>query len=156
MVLVLAGFAFACRKSQPAPPPEPAVMRATLVAVDGDVRIKRATANDYATATRGAALAVDDRIKTGAGGHATLLFDDGTTAVVTPRSLVSIEPPAAAGGHGALQVESGRVDLDIVARSESQFRVHTPGGEASVPAREIMVVGRNDASATGKKKGDGK
>ena len=121
-------------------------MRATLVAVEGDVRVKRASANDYAPAARGAGLAVDDRIATGAGGHATILFDDGTTAVVTPRSLVSIEPPVS-GGSGSLQVESGRVDLDIAAGGDTQFRVNTPSAEAALPAREIMVVGRKDAEA---------
>lgn len=116
-------------------------MRATVVAVHGDVRLKRAAANDYAPAARGTALSVDDRLETGAAGHATLLFDDGTTAVVTPRSLVSIEPAVSPGGNGALQVRSGRVDLDIAARGDDQFRLRTPEADASVPAREITVVG---------------
>ncbi len=146
VAVILAGLS--CRRDS-TPAAAPAVMRATLVAVEGDVRIKRATANDYSAAARGTALAVDDRLETGAGGHATLLFDDGTTAVVTPRSLVSIEPPAAAGGLGALRVNSGRVDLDIVANGDAQFRVNTPEAAASLPAREIMVMGRGVAKTEG-------
>lgn len=152
LALLLVGGTLSCRRSEAPVPPSPtpaSVLRATLVAVEGDVRLKRASANDYATASRGTTLAVDDRISTGAGGHATLLFDDGTTAVVTPRSLVSIEPPLAGGGSGALQVESGRVDLDIVADGDTQFRVNTPGADAAMPAREIMVVGRKDARGAG-------
>ena len=112
--------------------------------MQGDVRLKRAAANDYAPAARGTALSVDDRLETGAGGHATLLFDDGTTAVMTPRSLVSIEPAAAAGGAGALNIKSGRVDLDIVAKGDEQFRVHTPDAQIGSPAREIQVLGRKE------------
>lgn len=136
----------ACRRGETPPPPR-AALRATLVAVQGDVRLKRAAANDYAPAARGTSLAVDDRLETGAAGHATLLFDDGTTAVMTPRSLVSIEPASKVGGNGALQVRSGRVDLDIVARGDDQFRLHTAGAEASVPAREITVVGATKGGA---------
>lgn len=117
-------------------------MRATLVAVHGEVKLKRAAANEYAPAARGTALAVADLLQTGAGGHATLLFDDGTTAVMTPRSLVSIEPAAIAGGAGALHIQRGRVELDIVARGDEQFRVNTPEAQAGVPAREIMVQNR--------------
>ena len=146
LALLVGGTLVSCRrepKGVVAPVP-PFVLRATLVAIEGDVRVKRASENDFSAASPGAGLAVDDRIATGAGGHATLLFDDGTTAVVTPRSLVSIEPPAAAGGSGALQVESGRVDIDVVADGETQFRVNTPDSQAAAPAREIMVVGRKD------------
>ena len=141
LVLLGALAGAACRRTEAPPPARPASLRATLVAVKGDVRIKRAAANEYAAAARGAALGVDDRVETGAAGHATLLFDDGTTAVMTPRSLVSIEPAAAAGGRGALQVRSGRVDVDIVADSENQFHLRTAEAEASLPAREITVVG---------------
>ena len=51
------------------------------------------------------------------------------------------------GGNGALQVRSGRVDLDIVARGDDQFRLHTPEAEASIPAREITVVGATKGGA---------
>ena len=137
VILAAALGVFSCRRSET--PPPPAVMRATLIAVQGDVRLKRAAEAEYAPASRGTPLAVADLLQTGAGGHATLLFDDGTTAVMTPRSLVSIEPAAMAGGQGALSIQSGRVDLDIVARGDEQFRVNTPDAQAGVPAREIMV-----------------
>lgn len=146
LAIVAVAGAIACRRGE-TPPPPVASLRATLVAVEGDVRLKRAAANDYAPAARGAALSVDDRLETGAGGHATLLFDDGTTAVMTPRSLVSIEPAAAAGGTGALHIKSGRVDLDIVAKGDEQFRVHTPDAQVGSPAREIQVLGRKGGNS---------
>lgn len=136
----------ACRRGETPAPARTRSLRATLVAVQGDVRLKRAAGNEYAPATRGTSLSVDDRLETGAAGHATLLFDDGTTAVMTPRSLVSIEPASSAGGS-ALQVRSGRVDLDIVATGDDQFRLLTPEAEGSVPAREITVVGAGKTGA---------
>lgn len=138
VIVAAAAGIFSCRRGE-TPPPPAAVMRATLIAVQGDVRLKRAAEAEYAPATRGTPLAVADLLQTGAGGHATLLFDDGTTAVMTPRSLVSIEPPALSGGQSALSIQSGRVDLDIVARGDEQFRVNTPEAQAGVPAREIMI-----------------
>lgn len=146
LAVAAAAIVVACRRSEAPPPARPASLRATLVAVHGEVRLKRAAANEFVPAPPGTALSVDDSLQTGAGGHATLLFDDGTTAVLTPRSLVSIEPAATAGGLGALQIRRGRVDLDIVAHGDEQFRVNTPEAQVGVPAREIQVIGRKGGS----------
>jgi hypothetical protein len=110
------------------------------MAVEGDVKIKRSTASDYETAATGAILSIADLVATGPSGHATITFEDGSTAMVTPRSLVAIEPPAATAANG-LDVQTGRVDIEIATSKAGRFRVHTPDADAALPAREIDVVG---------------
>ncbi|HVO29485.1 MAG TPA: hypothetical protein VMV18_02065, partial [bacterium] len=73
------------------PSPTPMEHRARLIAVEGDVRVKRSSGNDYETAAKGDILSIADLVSTGPSGHATIAFDDGSTAMVTPHSLVSIE-----------------------------------------------------------------
>ena len=126
--------------STPPKPVSPAAShRARLIAIEGDVRVKTATANDYEPAVRGALLSIADLISTGASGHATIAFDDGSTAMITPHSLVAIEPPAVSAA-GGIHVQSGRVDIEIASSHEGQFRIRTPDAEAALPARHIDVV----------------
>lgn len=105
------------------------------------MRLKRSTAADYETATKGSILSIADLISTGASGHATIAFDDGSTAMVTPHSLVAIEPPAISAASG-IHVQSGRVDIEIASSHAGQFRIRTPDAEAALPARQIDVVGK--------------
>lgn len=137
-VLVLAAFVASCRNggSDPAPDPSPSATavewRATLNGVSGEVRIKPVDGADYLAAHDGRKLRIGDVITTGAKGHATITFRDGSAAVVLPRSLVTIEPPANSVSDG-LGVQRGRVDVEI--RSGlADFRVTTPGVEASTRA----------------------
>ena len=115
--------------------------RARLIAVEGDVQVKRSTSNDYVTATANSELSIADLVATGPSGHATIAFDDGSTAMVTPRSLVAIEPPAVSAASG-IHVQRGRVDIEIASSHAGQFRIRTPDAEAALPARQIDVVGK--------------
>ena len=137
------GAVLACRRAENPPPPASSSPRATLVAVAGDVRMKRSVEVEYGPATKGSLLSIADQISTGASGHATLLFDDGSTATITPHSLVLIEPPAT-GAMDGLEIRSGRVEIEFAGRpaptATTQFRVRTPDAEAAMPAREIGVV----------------
>ncbi len=103
--------------------------------------MKRSTGADYETATKGTILSIADLISTGASGHATIAFDDGSTAMVTPHSLIAIEPPAVSAASG-IHVQSGRVDIEIASSHAGQFRIRTPDAEAALPARQIDVVGK--------------
>lgn len=135
------GVAACTRSTPPGPAATAEAHRARLIAVAGDVQIKRSTSNDYQAATKGAVLSIADLVATGASGHATIAFDDGSTAMVTPHSLVSIEPPAASAADG-IQVQRGRVDVEIEASRAGEFRIRTPDADASLPARDIEVVGK--------------
>jgi len=104
--LLLLASVLSCSKPKTAPASGDA-HHARLIAVEGDVRVKRAAANDYEAAAKGAVLDIADIVSTGVSGHATISFDDGSTAMVTPHSLVSIEPPAASAANG-ISVQSGR------------------------------------------------
>lgn len=86
---------------------------------------------DYEGAVKGMALALGDLVTTGASGHATLTFRDGSNAVLTPQSLVTIEPPATSAADG-IAVQKGRVDLEIDSRRAAEFRVKTPDAEAAI------------------------
>lgn len=138
-VLCAAGLA-SCSHPTPAPAAQ-SEHRARLTSVEGDVRWKPARANDYSPAARDTVLSIADIVSTGPSGHATIAFDDGSTAMVTPQSLVEIEPPATSAANG-LQVQSGRVDIEISSTHSGQFRVCTPDAEAALPARKIDVVGK--------------
>lgn len=100
-----------------------------MSALAGDVRVKKAGGMDYDAAVKGMGLSLGDLVTTGASGHATLTFRDGSNAILTPQSLITIEPPATSAADG-IAVQRGRVDLEIESKRAEEFRVKTPDAEA--------------------------
>lgn len=151
-VLVLVAQAWlSCTRSgadDPTPTPEEIQPRASITAVRGEVKVKLASAAQYATATMNLTLHENDKILTGKDGHATITFANGQVVMLTPESLVAIQKPeptqlkSETRTMDGISVESGRVDVEIDPRmSGSLFRIKTPDAEGVVPMREMEVVG---------------
>lgn len=115
----------------PSPTAPVRAIRAQLTAVSGEVKVKLLDATDYQTAKKDLGLAIGDLITTGDNGNATLTFLDGSTAVITPRSLVTIDPPATSAADG-IGVRRGRVDVEITSGGPG-FLVNAPGGVQALP-----------------------
>lgn len=106
-------------------------VRARLTALSGDVKVKLLEGTDYEAATKDMGLGIGDLVTTGDNGNATLTFNDGSTAVITPRSLVTIEPPATSAADG-IGVQRGRVDVEITSGGAG-FEVGGPEGVRASP-----------------------
>jgi hypothetical protein len=105
-------FAAGCSqgsRESPRPQPQRAESRvAVLSALSGDVRVKRADADEWVAAASGMALRAEDRMRTLARASATVTFESGSTLEVAESSLVTIAGPAASG----VRLEKGAVDVD--------------------------------------------
>ncbi len=119
-------------KTDATPSPTPRrTVRAHMTSVSGDVKVKLLDATDYQAAKKDMGLAIGDLITTGDNGNATLTFNDGSTAVITPRSLVTIDPPATSAADG-IGVQRGRVDVEITSGGPG-FQVNAPDGVQASP-----------------------
>jgi hypothetical protein len=88
--------------------------QAHITALDGTVRIKKASSNDWVRADYSIPLEKGDVIQTGSEGMAKIVFNDGTNYTVKQDSLIVIEENSANDRQQtnvAVSVNTGTVDL---------------------------------------------
>jgi len=106
-----------------------AMAQARFINLDGNVKVKRRDSAQWEEADLRTPLEAGDSVQTGPNGSARITFVDGTTYVVKPDTLITIETNAAFANRStrvAVQVSSGAVDLSTgsweVASSTSEVR----------------------------------
>jgi len=90
------------------------LQQAHLTALDGTVRIKKASSNNWVRADYSVPLEKGDVIQTGSEGMAKIVFNDGTNYTVKQDSLIVIEENSAnerQQTNVAVRVNTGTVDL---------------------------------------------
>ncbi|HEY7353924.1 MAG TPA: hypothetical protein VH596_14245 [Terriglobales bacterium] len=100
--------------AQPSTKPGEMSQQAHITALDGTVRIKKATSNDWVRADYSVPLEKGDVIQTGSEGMAKIVFNDGTNYTVKQDSLIVIEENSANERQQtsvAVSVNTGTVDL---------------------------------------------
>ncbi|WP_342381918.1 FecR family protein [Myxococcus stipitatus] len=119
------------------PPPSP---RAHLRGLKGNVQIKRATADEWSTASEGVPLFENDKVRTVAGAGADLVFNgNGSTVHLGGDSLIGIAETRPRPGRQRtdLTVLRGRIDAELEQPSTQSLSVTTPA--ATIQAgREIV------------------
>ena len=88
--------------------------QAHITALDGTVRVKKASSNSWVTADYNVPLEKGDVVQTGSEGMAKIVFTDGTNYTVKQDSLIVIEENSAneqQQTNVAVQVSTGTVDL---------------------------------------------
>ncbi|MBZ4400440.1 FecR family protein [Myxococcus sp. MISCRS1] len=120
-----------------APAPVP---RAHLRGLKGNVQLKRATADEWSTASDGVPLFENDKVRTEAGAGADLVFTaNGSTVHLGGDSLIGIAETRPRPGRSRtdLTVLRGRIDTELPKPAEHSISVTTPG--ATIQAgREIV------------------
>jgi hypothetical protein len=123
---------------------------AHFTALDGTVRVKKATSNTWAGADFALPLDKGDVVQTGSEGMAKVFFPDGTSYTVKPDSLIVIEENSANEQQQtqvAVQVNTGTVDLSTATYSQgSSSQVMLAGATASL-APESSAMVHNDPRA---------
>jgi len=106
-----------------------ATAQARFINLDGSVKVKRHNSAQWEEADLRTPLEAGDAIQTGPNGTARITFVDGTTYVVKPDTLITIETNAAFANRStrvSVQVSSGAVDLSTgsweVGTSTSEVR----------------------------------
>lgn len=118
-----------------------------ITALDGTVRIKKASSNEWVRADYSVPLEKGDVIQTGSEGMAKIVFNDGTNYTVKQDSLIVIEENSANERQQtsvAVSVNTGTVDLatgTYVQGSKSQ--VIMDGATASLAPDSAARVSRN-------------
>lgn len=116
---------------------------ATVIYVEGNVRIKQAGSMEWVSAVAGQRLTTDDKLRTLRDSFATIEFVAGESLRVGPESLVSvtdlrIEPRNQARRVTFTLMEGAvEAELDGLDKPGSEFKVRTPTAEASVLRREV-------------------
>lgn len=113
----------------------------TVTSASGSV-----TDGAQAPVAAGAALAEGDTLATGADGSATVRLADGTLLRLQPGSRLRLDQarrlPAADASRGAVQLQGGRVDVQVVPASaggRAGFEVRTPQGVLGVRGTEFRA-----------------
>lgn len=124
--------------------------QAHITALDGTVRVKKATSNSWVTADYNVPLEKGDVVQTGSEGMAKIVFFDGTNYTVKQDSLIVIEENSAneqQQTNVAVAVSTGTVDLTTatyVQGSKSQVIV---SGATATLAPESSAMVHNDPKA---------
>jgi hypothetical protein len=98
----------------PSKRPARILQQAHITALDGSVRIKKASSNEWVTADYSVPLEKGDVIQTGPEGMAKIVFNDGTNYTVKQDSLIVIQENSANERQQtsvAVSVNTGTVDL---------------------------------------------
>ena len=121
--------------------------QAHFTALDGTVRVKKASSNSWVTADYNVPLEKGDVVQTSGEGMAKIVFGDGTNYTVKQDSLIAIEENAANEKQQtsvAVNVNTGTVDLSTGAFSQgSKSQVTVAGATASLGPESAAMV-RND------------
>jgi hypothetical protein len=118
--------------------------QAHITALDGTVRVKKASSNSWLTADYNVPLEKGDVVQTGSEGMAKIVFSDGTNYTVKQDSLIVIEENSANDQQQtnvSVAVSTGTVDLTTAAFVQgSKSQVIVAGATASLaPDSSAMV-----------------
>jgi len=118
---------------------------AKVTAIQNTVETKPAAGTAWSRSTEGQSLAARDRIRTGPGSRASLLYSDQTLHRMNEKTEIEILPPAA-GGSGIVNILSGQ--SYFTTRTPKDFgRVQTPTVTAAIKGTEFAVsVAENGAT----------
>ncbi len=124
--------------------------QAHITALDGTVRIKKASSNSWLTADYNVPLEKGDVVQTGSEGMAKIVFSDGTNYTVKQDSLIVIEENSANDQQQtnvSVAVSTGTVDLTTATYVQgSKSQVIVAGATASLAPDSAAMV-RNDPKA---------
>ena len=124
--------------------------QAHITALDGTVRVKKASSNSWVTADYNVPLEKGDVVQTGSEGMAKIVFSDGTNYTVKQDSLIVIEENSANDQQQtnvAVAVSTGTVDLTTATYVQgSKSQVIVAGATASLAPDSAAMV-RNDPKA---------
>ncbi|HZQ19004.1 MAG TPA: hypothetical protein VFA90_09795 [Terriglobales bacterium] len=136
--------------AEPLTKPAIVAQQAHITALDGTVRVKKATSNDWVKADYSIPLEKGDVIQTGSEGMAKIVFNDGTNYTVKQDSLIVIEENSAnehQQTNVAVAVNTGTVDLATGTYSQgSKSEVILDGATASLAPESAARVSK-DATA---------
>jgi predicted Zn-dependent protease len=117
---------------------------AKVTAVQNTVESKAASAASWSPSVAGESLKAKDRIRTGPGSRASILYSDQTLHRMNEKSEVEILPPAD-GGSGIVKIFSGQ--SYFTTRTPKDFgRVQTPTVTAAIKGTEFAVGVADDGS----------
>ncbi|MGA9391872.1 MAG: hypothetical protein WBV69_15670 [Candidatus Sulfotelmatobacter sp.] len=121
--------------------------QAHFTALDGTVRIKKASSSSWLSADYNVPLEKGDVVQTGSEGMAKVVFNDGTSYTVKQDSLIVIEENSANDQQQtnvSVAVTTGTVDLSTATYSQgSKSQVIVAGATASLSPESTAQV-RND------------
>ena len=121
--------------------------QAHITALDGSVRVKKASSNSWVTADYNVPLEKGDVVQTGSEGMAKIVFNDGTNYTVKQDSLIVIEENSANDQQQtnvSVAVSTGTVDLSTATYVQgSRSQVTVAGATASLAPDSAAMV-RND------------
>ena len=124
--------------------------QAHITALDGTVRVKKASSNSWVTADYNVPLEKGDVVQTGSEGMAKIVFSDGTNYTVKQDSLIAIEENSANDQQQtnvSVAVSTGTVDLTTATYVQgSKSQVIVAGATASLAPDSAAMV-RNDPKA---------
>ena len=124
--------------------------QAHFTALDGTVRVKKASSNSWVTADYNVPLEKGDVVQTGSEGMAKIVFNDGTNYTVKQDSLIVIEENSANDQQQtnvSVAVSTGTVDLSTATYVQgSKSQVIVAGATASLAPDSAAMV-RNDPKA---------
>src|SRR5881227_4077946 len=124
--------------------------QAHITALDGTVRVKKASSNSWVNADYSVPLEKGDVIQTGPEGMAKIVFGDGTNYTVKQDSLIVIEENSANEQQQtsvAIAVSTGTVDLATATYMQgSKSQVIVAGATASLAPNSAAMV-HNDPHA---------
>jgi hypothetical protein len=124
--------------------------QAHITALDGTVRVKKASSNSWVTADYNVPLEKGDVVQTGSEGMAKIVFNDGTNYTVKQDSLIVIEENSANDQQQtnvAVAVSTGTVDLSTATYVQgSKSQVIVAGATASLAPDSAAIV-HNDPKA---------
>src|SRR5262245_63824380 len=108
-----------------------------VASVQNQVESKSATAGDWAPSTVHQPLNALDRLRTGPGSRAAILYSDQTLQRINEKSEVEVLPPGS-GNPGVLRVISGT--HYFTTRTPKEFsRIETPSVTAAIRGTEFVV-----------------
>ena len=141
---------------------DPGPQQAHFTALDGTVRVKKATSNSWQNADYGLPLEKGDVVQTGSEGMAKVVFADGTNYTVKQDSLIVVEDNSVNANQQtqvSVQVTTGTVDLATSTFSQgSRSQVVVAGARATFAADTSAHVNndpRNDLHEIQVNKGSG-
>lgn len=118
--------------------------QAHFTALDGTIRVKKASSNTWVTADYSLPLDKGDVIQTSSEGMAKVFFPDGTSYTVKPDSLIVVEENSANAQQQtqvAVQVTTGTVDLSTAQFSQgSSSQVIVAGAKAALAPESAAMV----------------
>lgn len=124
--------------------------QAHFTAIDGAVRVKKASGNSWVAADYSVPLEKGDVVQTSSEGMAKVVFADGTSYTIKQDSLIVVEESSTNSSQQtqvAVQVTTGTVDLATSTYTDgSRSEVRVAGAKAALAPQSAAMV-RNDPRA---------